>query len=363
MAMDFLKDYKKTVNGMEGVSTDASPPRYWFSTGNYVLNGIMGTSFDNALPQGRMTTICGFSGAGKSFLCGNILKAAQEAGAFILVIDTENALDDAYLQGIGVSTDSDVFSYASPTTIPQAVKVISAFMKGYKKEYKYSTDAPKVVICIDSLDMLMTQSDYDHYVKGETSGDQGQQMKQIKSFLRSIVQDIKGTNVSCIVTKQVYKGQGMFADPAIVTEAIKYSSSQIVMVTKLKLKDAENNQSGIRMKCEVLKTRFCKPFQSVIINVPYLTGMDEYSGLVDVATGLGIIEGKTWYTIKDTDIKVHGEAKLIPYYPLILEKCKSLSDRFILASVESDEIDTSDIETAKSKRDKKGSDLTSTTEG
>ena len=134
MAMGFLKEYRSAVKKMDGISTDASPPRYWFSTGNHVLNGIIGISFDQGIPQGRIAALCGFSGAGKSYLCGNILKAAQEEGAFVLVIDTENALDEPYLTGIGVGVAEDQFAYASPTTIPQAVKVISTFMKGYKKE-------------------------------------------------------------------------------------------------------------------------------------------------------------------------------------------------------------------------------------
>ena len=217
--------------------------------------------------------------------------------------------------------------------------------------------SPPVIICIDSLDMLMTQSEYDHFIKGETAGDQGQQMKQIKSFLRSLVQAIKGTNVTAIVTKHVYKGQGMFADPAIVTEAMKYSCSQILMVTKLKLKDADDKQFGIRMKCDVLKTRFCKPFQSVTIDVPYDTGMDPYSGLFNASVSLGVVTGKGWYTIAGTDIKVQGADKLIPHYPLILEKCKEISDRFIKVDVDKSEEDTSENVTAASKRKLKGAAL------
>lgn len=346
--MEFLKAYKKGVE-KSGVSTDGTPPTHWFSSGNHVLNRIVSGDYDRALPQGRILALCGFSGAGKSFICGNMLKQAQDEGAFVLVIDSENALDDAYLGGIGVDLSPDRMMYSSPTTIPQAVMVVSAFMRGYKAEYKDKATAPKVVICVDSLDMLMTQSAYDHLMKGDTVGDQGQHAKQIKDMLKSFVQDIKGTNVSMIVTKQVYSGQGMFADPNVVAESMKYSCSTVLIITKLKLKDESN--PGIRMKCYVSKTRFALPFQSVVIEVPYSTGMNPYSGLQEVATSLGVIEGTTWITIKGTDIKVNGAKKLEPHMPLILEKCRALGSRFI--EVDEDEIvaDTSDNKiTVKSKK-------------
>ena len=39
---------------------------------------------------------------------------------------------------------------------------------------------------------------------------------------------------------------------------------------------------GIRAACKVMKTRYAKPFESVQVKIPYDTGMDPYSGLVDL---------------------------------------------------------------------------------
>jgi len=60
--MDFLKSFEKDVASMDGVSTSSAPPRYWYSTGNYVLNRIISGSFTKGIPQGRITDLAGPSG-------------------------------------------------------------------------------------------------------------------------------------------------------------------------------------------------------------------------------------------------------------------------------------------------------------
>src|SRR5574343_35752 len=210
MSLSFLKDFNSSINKMGSINTSSAPPSYWLSSGNYVLNKILTGSFKRAVPQGRIIALCGLSGVGKSFLTGNFVKAAQDEGAFILVLDAENALDDDYMSKIGVDLDPSKYFYTDPTTIPQASKIISTFTKGYRADYGDSPDALKILIVIDSLDMLMTETELATYQKGQTSGDQGQQAKQLKSLLKTITQDIKTLNISVVVTKQVYKAQGMF---------------------------------------------------------------------------------------------------------------------------------------------------------
>lgn len=324
MSMNFLNDFNKELNKMDGVGGSAQPPRFWVSMGNYVFNKIMSGSFYKGCPQGRVTALAGPSGTGKSLVAGNIAKNAQTEGvvsddpnlttgtkAHILVVDSENALDDDFMAKIGVDTEND-YTYVSVTTISQVTEVVSKFMKGYRKEYGDAPDAPPVVVIIDSLDMLMTGSELDHYEKGNDVGDQGQRAKQLKAMLRTFVQDIKTLNATMVVTSQVYQasqaqilqGEGVW----VVNQAVRYSLSQIALLTKLKLK-GENKSvvEGIRMKVEGFKTRFTKPFQNVTVEIPYDTGIDPKSGLLDVALEMGIVEkngsrykiagqDKSWYS-------------------------------------------------------------------
>lgn len=290
--MNFLEDFQKELEDMEGVGTSSAPPRYWYSTGNYVLNKIISGSFFKGIPQGRLTNLAGPSGAGKSFVAANIVREAQKNGAIILVVDTENALDNEFMQKIGVNTKQNYY-YAGVTTIGQAVNVISKFLKGYKEQCGSEADAPQVLIILDSMDMLMTETELEHYDKGIQKGDQGQKNKQLKAMLKGYVQDIKPLNVAMIVTSQVYKNQDLLNGEGlwIISEAVKFSASQIVLLTQMKLKETGSSVvHGIRMKCEGRKTRFTKPYQTVVIEVPYEIGMDPYSGLVESVIEMGIVE-------------------------------------------------------------------------
>lgn len=308
-----LAAFEKDIAKVEGVSGDSSPPRYWHGSGNYVLNYIMSGMLQYCIPQGRVTAIAGPSTAGKSFIQSNICASAQrDDDAFIFMIDSENALDDNFVGKIGIDTDSN-YMYKSAITIRSVAELLASFFKQYRKAYGANLiEGRKVVIVIDSLDMLMTESELEAFRKGDNKGDQGQRAKQYKAMLRYVVQEIKDLNISVIVTHQVYaakaeqilKGEGVW----IVNDAVRYSLSQIVLVTKLKLKDDTGAIAGIRMKCEGFKTRFTKPYQTVTIEVPYESGIDPYSGFVDLCEAIGVIERSgSWKKIAGTELKFYAK--------------------------------------------------------
>jgi hypothetical protein len=79
---------------------------------------------------------------------------------------------------------------------------------------------------------------------------------------------------------------------------------------KLKLKEDEDGNkvsevNGIRAACKIMKTRYAKPFESVQVKIPYETGMNPYSGLVNLIEGKGLLakEGNSLkYTLADGTI-------------------------------------------------------------
>ncbi len=358
---DFLKAVTKDLEKSGFVAGEALPPRYWFSTGSYVMNKTLGGSFMRGVPQGRVLGLVGPSMTGKSFLACNAMREAQKDDAIIVVLDSEHALDNDFVGAIGVDHTSDEYLYYEVDTISQMKALVSKFTTSYKKEYgNDNEDAPKILFVIDSLDMLLTDTEETNYSKGVSKGDQGQRNKQLKAVLREFVQAIKHHNISMIVTSGVYKnqdllnGEGLF----IVKDAIKYALSHIALLTKRKLVEKDNTKHhlGIKLIATGYKTRFTQPMQSAEIEVPYETGMDPYEGLADVAVALGVLikkgayfqlpsDAKSWY-MKD-GWESHKEE--------VLKLCEEKCDKFLEAGIDVTDIDRTVGPTGKEKRDKKHS--------
>jgi RecA/RadA recombinase len=95
---DVSKFRKSITKSVPGLSVGFNDPDTWISTGNYTLNKLISGEFNKGIPLGKVTVLAGESGSGKSFIAaGNIVKAAQDQGIFVILIDSENALDERWL--------------------------------------------------------------------------------------------------------------------------------------------------------------------------------------------------------------------------------------------------------------------------
>lgn len=297
---DISKFRKSITKAVPGLSVGFHDPDTWISTGNYTLNKLISGDFNKGIPLGKVTVFAGESGAGKSYIAsGNIVKAAQDQGIFVILIDSENALDEAWLKALEVDTSEDKLLKLNMSMIDDVAKTISDFMKDYKAEYadKTSEERPKVLFVVDSLGMLLTPTDVDQFQKGDMKGDMGRKPKALTSLVRNTVNMFGEFNVGLIATNHTYASQDMFDPDDKISggQGFIYASSIVIAMRKLKLKtDADGNKTsdvhGIRAACKVMKTRYAKPFESVQVEIPYETGMSPYSGLVDFFEAKGLLK-------------------------------------------------------------------------
>jgi len=289
----FRKDLTKSIQGM---SSGFNDPTDWVSTGSYALNYLISGDFNKGVPLGKVTVFAGESGAGKSyFAAGNIVRHAQEQGIYVVLIDSENALDQAWLEALGVDCDESKLLKLIMSMIDDVAKTISTFMIDYKAMDE--DDRPKVLFVIDSLGMLLTPTDVDQFNKGDMKGDMGRKPKALTALVRNTVNMIGAHNVGLVCTNHTYASQDMFDPDDKISggQGFIYASSIVVAMKKLKLKeDADGNKisqvMGIRAGCKVMKTRYAKPFEGVQVKIPYETGMNPYSGVVELFEAKGVIE-------------------------------------------------------------------------
>lgn len=293
---DVSKFRKEITKSIDGLSIGFNDPTDWISTGNYALNYLISGDFNKGVPLGKVTVFAGESGAGKSYFCsGNIIKNAQEQGIFVVLVDSENALDESWMKALGVDTGTDKLLKLSMSMIDDVAKTIATFMSEYKS--LPDGERPKVLFVIDSLGMLLTPTDVNQFEAGEMKGDLGRKPKALTALVRNCVNMFGNYNVGMVCTNHTYASQDMFDPDDKISggQGFIYASSIVIAMKKLKLKEDEDGNKisdvmGIRAACKVMKTRYAKPFEGVQVKIPYETGMNPYSGLVDLAEKRGLLK-------------------------------------------------------------------------
>lgn len=305
---DPSKFRKEITKSIDGLSFGFNDPTDWLSTGNYALNYIISGDFKKGIPLGKVTVFAGEPGAGKSYICSaNIVRHAQANGIFVVLVDSENALDEAWLKALGVDTSEDKLLKLNMAMVDDVAKTISTFMKDYRTMPE--TERPKVLFVIDSLGMLMTPTDVNQFESGELKGDLGRKPKALTALVRNCVNMFGNYNVGLVCTNHTYASQNMFDPDDKISggQGFIYASSIVVAIQKLKLKeDSEGNKvtevRGIKAACKVMKTRYTKPFETVKVSIPYEEGMNPYSGLFDMLEKEELLakEGNSYiYTMVD----------------------------------------------------------------
>jgi recombination protein RecA len=293
---DVSKFRKEITKSIDGLSIGFNDPTDWISTGNYALNYLISGDFHKGIPLGKVTVFAGDSGAGKSYICsGNIVKHAQEQGIFVVLVDSENALDEQWLKDLGVDTHESKLLKLSMAMIDDVAKTISTFMSDYKA--LPDGERPKVMFVIDSLGMLLTPTDVNQFEAGEMKGDLGRKPKALTALVRNCVNMFGSYNVGMVCTNHTYASQDMFDPDDKISggQGFIYASSIVVAMKKLKLKEDEDGNkvsevNGIRAACKIMKTRYAKPFEGVQVKIPYTTGMSPYSGMTDLAEKKGLLK-------------------------------------------------------------------------
>lgn len=344
---DVSKFQKSLTKSITGISTGFNDPTTWISTGNYCLNYLISGNFKQSIPLGKVVVFAGESGSGKSYICsGNIAKNAQEKDIFVVLMDSENALDEDWLQAVGVDTSPEKLMRIRVSMIDDVAKTISEFMKSYKADNDGDTEnAPKVLFIIDSLGMLLTPTDVAQFEKGDMKGDMGRKPKALASLVRNTVNMIAPYDVGLVATNHTYASQDMFDPDDKISggQGFIYASSIVVAMKKKKLKDKDldggstSEVKGIKAACKVVKSRYSKPFEAVDVFIPYDSGMDPYSGLFEIfeKTGVFVKQGNRYkYVSKETgEETIQFRKNMTPeFFDMVMDEFED--EDFTLADVE-----------------------------
>lgn len=301
--LDLSKFISKYSGKIEGISVGFHDPKTWISTGNFTLNYLISERFDRGVPLSQITMLAGGYGSGKSLIAANVMREALEQDICVIAFDSENGLTKEWLKNAGIDVDkyekSGLFMRVQVALVDDLAKTLSAVMIEYKEAYKDTDpdERPKLLFVVDSLGMLVSRTDLAQFEKGDLKGDFGRKAKALNHLVRNCVVQFSEWEIGMLATNHTYASQDMFDPDDKISggSGFLFASSIVVAMKKLKLKEDEHGNAittvtGIRSSIKVVKSRHSKPFEAVQVKIPYTTGIDPYSGLVELFEKQGVFE-------------------------------------------------------------------------
>ena len=97
--VDLTKFRKEVTKSIPGVSVGFRDPTTWIDSGNYALNWLISGDFRRGFPLGKVCALAGDPGSGKSLIAtSGAIRDAQRQGVYVVVLDSENALDKTWMK-------------------------------------------------------------------------------------------------------------------------------------------------------------------------------------------------------------------------------------------------------------------------
>jgi len=274
----------------------------WIDTGSYALNAIISGSLFGGIPMGRLTGFIGPESCGKTLMCSKIMANAQAfRNMHIAYFDTENALDEDTAKRLGCNPSKikHIPSEVTEQCRNQIVKFLTTVIeKGLQG---------KVMVVIDSLGNLITTQEKKKIDEGSDTPDMGNRAKSLKAMLRSITHVASKANCPVIFTNHIYDDPSQLHPSALKKQAggsgPLYMSSVIVQMAKKteRSSDSKNKDSndaitplskdinGLTLRAFTTKNRFVPPFLEIEMYLNFRTGLNKYSGLLEMAEGYGVL--------------------------------------------------------------------------
>lgn len=274
----------------------------WIDTGSYALNAIISGSLYGGVPMGRLTGFVGPESCGKTLMANKIMANAQKKGMYVAYFDTEGALDEATAKRLGCDTSK--IKHVPSEITEQCRNEIVQFLNSIIANNLHG----QVLLVIDSLGNLITTQEKKKIDEGSDTVDMGNRARQLKSLMRAITHAAAKANCPVVFTNHIYDDPSQLHPSAIKKQAggsgPLYMASVTVQMAKKteKAEDSKNKDAnsettilskginGLTLRALTTKNRFVTPFLEIEMYLNFRTGLNKYSGLLEMAEGYGVIE-------------------------------------------------------------------------
>ncbi len=279
----------------------------FISTGCLALNKIITGKYEDGIPVGAITQLCGDSSTGKTLFLTSILIEAQKKGYFTKLLDAENAYNEDFAKMLGL--DPKQLLYSAPESLEDAFADIESTIESIRE---HDSDTP-IVIGIDSLAVLGTRKELNTENYEHTPADGAQRAMVTGMCFRRINPILRKHKVALIVINQIRSKIGIiYGNPETTAAGGRsleyYLGVNLKTFRREKLKNENDTPKGIRGEIECTKNKYSIPYKRCEFELIFNQGLSKFHGLLDEFVTEGLISkapngrcqlGDTKFTAKD----------------------------------------------------------------
>ena len=232
-----------------------------------------------------------FKTAFSLLMASAFLKAHPDG--IILFYDSEFGTPESYFTSFGVPLESVVHSPI--TDIEQLKFDVMHQLQEIKR-------GDKVMIVVDSVGNLASKKEVEDALKQSSAADMTR-AKQLKSLFRMVTPHLTLKDIPMVVVNHIYMTQEMYSKPVVSGgTGIYYSADNIWIIGRQQDKD-DKELLGYHFVINIEKSRYVREKSKIPITVGFDSGINKWSGLLDLALeGKFITKPKVgWYARVDQE--------------------------------------------------------------
>lgn len=323
---DIDKIISKEFDELIDLSKVDTKVKTWFDIGVYALNYICSKNLFGGIPVGRVSSIDGLTGTGKSLLVSSIMKDPKVD--YIFIVETEGGGNSAeLLEFAGVDLKkvrrikANTFGNYRITKSNSKIEAVNddKFPKTRDTEkYIYKEGATRIIkrlintiefnkidknilVIMDSLGNISSVREF------SGTPDMGAKPKSINEFFRAFDLAFERTDIAFVFTNKLYTNIGNIYDPWKVVGgvAVEYNASLSMRLFDTSLTDDKSDTeikdekerrksalgSSIKtVRAKIMKSRFGTEFRQIPFIIDFAIGPSKFSGLFTLCKDFGIFE-------------------------------------------------------------------------
>lgn len=267
------------------------------STSVPIINAAFSGDLMGGISSG-LTVLSGESKTFKTMLSLYALKAYQDKyeDSICLFYDCEFGVTTQYLESFGLDTSRILH-------IP--LEHVEQLKFDIVKRLEEIKRGDHVFVLVDSLGNLASKKEVEDAQDEKAVADLSR-AKAIRSLLRIITPHLTAKDLPCFMVNHVYKEMGLFPKDVIPGgTAVTYSANTIFVIGKAQEKTGKDI-TGYKFTINIHKSRFVKEKSKFPFVVDMSSGINKWSGLLDIGLESGHITKPSngWYMKKGSESKV-----------------------------------------------------------